>query len=1133
MAALCLPVFGCSKLSDVGRQTEPAIQTIASAIGQPYTTDSSGNLNTTVRAGADVLLSGENSQKGATDTGAPLISFKWEQIDPGTTPVQLIYRTSNTVSFLAPQVSQDTTLKFKLTVADGEGRSGSTEADVLVKPFRDVDHFLQYLDVPGTFPVVVGTDAKVAADPAAGATAQVPVSVTMTKLVSFTDRNGITHSRVALSGPVTVNTGWTARLGSGGNGCAAPENPTVNLPVPRVNLDDVLADAAGAFPAGTVLSDAMELADVGTVQLEVRLDAASAAATPLLCVNGATTAAASGAIVDAASLLGNASPRDSATSAQAYYNTIDPTGSKTTLAGWLEANGFDSTVKGWNADAHAVYTNNFDLGFGRDMYMKQGACDSGAGALPLDERRGKCNVAAVVVNYAGIEAAAKALNPIVAVAMEYSAAPGGAQRFVKFYTYAFDSRSGGFARVLSVNLDRRGEEDMPQACTVCHGGAPGTVDQTTGLYSNGGDVNAAFLSWDLDSLLYSDTDPGFSSKSRDAALRAQFTRANQEAEFKKLNEGAYLTMADPPGAAGRYALVRELLEGWYGGAGLPKASFDGSFVPQGWKPEGPDGTANTADDNPADSATVYSDVFARNCRACHDAQVPVAGTDPRTATVNVSGVGPLPACSNDARLGNTSVGVTYQVPMGCYWEFAHAPDLTDRLSRNVMPFARRTSDRMWVSADGQSAGDLLRAHLLAAQGTTVDEPGTPYACIDTLGNVTRGKWLGLTSTCSRFLDGAHWTLSPPAASAAALVGADTASTRFLPDVQGDYTVTLSDAAGASSAQVIASVPVASPVAGDGTASVVLDPSGTGTVDVDVGALASSRDPLASTSIESQNGVSATVVGPTTIRITANSVAGGTVTYHLADVDGDLSGTATITVNVAGSIAANDQTFTFTTNSTANDVDLAALVSRPTGQDITLTVTQPTVHRSRGPGSVSAPDGTGHVKYNAPLGVTSYFNGATIDANSQDQFTYTACFSLQPATCDSGTITVRLEGTRSFPSVQTIMSNNCSAGCHESAQTGANSNYIVGATYADANARHALYCELTTLKSVTGNTGTEPANTPYVDLTTPSSSLLYRKPQNLDGHGGATVGDAASVWDPILQWIDEGAYFTENSNQSCP
>jgi hypothetical protein len=827
----------CSKLSHVGDQTEPAPHAIAVTIGEAYTTDSSGNLQTTVRAGSDVVLSGKESEKGDNDTGVPLVNFKWEQLTPGSNAVQLIARTSNTVSFTAPQVTVATTLNFKLTVSDVKGNAASTEAHITVQPVRDQDHFVQYLNVSNTIPVVMATRAPIVADSTASATATLPVVITITKLVTFPDRNDstVTHTRVAVGTPVSISTGWNTKLGSSIS-CTGNQNPIIQVPVPRLNLDDLLP--AGAFPDAVVLSDLLEPSDVDQATLEVRIDIASTSgvvtsAIPVACVNGAASASASAAVFATEALLATATPRDPKAAAQAYYTTIDPTASKNTFNKWLDANGFTSSVSGWNADAHAVYTNNFDLGFGRDMYMKiggaTGKCDDGTPALPITQAHinsGKCDVAAVVVNYSGVEAAAKKLNPVIAVAMEYSAPASGGARIVKFYTFAPDTRTGDYKRVLSVNLDRRGEQYLPQACVVCHGGTPGAVDGS-GKYNGIGDVKAGFLPWDLDSLLYSDTDPGFSTKSRDASLRAQYTRSMQEAQLKTLNLGAYLTFADPAGATGRYAVMRELLEGWYHGSsttGLTATTFDGSFVPQGWKPAGIDAVASTADDNPADSATLYTDVFARNCRMCHSLQVPVSG-DPRTATVSISSAN-IAACSNDVRLANSRVGTAFQVPIGCYWEFAHAPNLADRLSRNQMPFARRTSDRMWVNgSSAQTAGAELQAHLLRTQNLTVATPGTAsvgIAISPTSADI--GDVVTLDGSSSRFGDLLAWTVDACTGTPAApgtcsrampVVGSNGVQARFIVDSVVTYRVTQmlngGAANGASYFQVQNKTPVLSAV----------------------------------------------------------------------------------------------------------------------------------------------------------------------------------------------------------------------------------------------------------------------------------------------------------------------------------
>jgi mono/diheme cytochrome c family protein len=736
----------CGGPSDVNNLSQPAPTAVVATVAQPYTTDSNGVLQTTVRAGAEVVLTGSSSHKGAADSGVPIISYKWQQVNAGADVIDLIRRTPDTVSFTAPEVTAETVLAFELTIADSTGTTSSANAMVTVEPIRDPNHFLQFIATGGNFAVTAATSAVVPASAGAAYNATLPFTVTVTKLVSFTDIDGTQRSMVAMGKPVTYTSGWSTPLGSGGTNCADARNPQLQIPIPRVNLDDELADGSAR------LSDLLETSDldrdpanasippaVAYAKVEITSTALPAGATPEVCATyigdqaihtPAATVTASTDLLSAPSSVN--APQDSSTSAHEYYAAIDPTGSKTTLNAWLSANGFNPNTAGWAADAHAVYTNNFDLGFGRDMYMKYSTCDAGAAALPLQQRIGKCDVAAVVVNYASVQATANKLNPIVAVAMEYSATPGASppSRFVKFYVYAPDTRTGAFERVTSVDLDRRGQRSVPQACVVCHGGTPSGSPGTKGApdyATNKGDVAAGFLSWDLDSFYYSDTDPGFSQKPEDAALKAQFTLAGQEAQFKLLNAAAYLTTDDPK----RYALERELLEGWYGGVGLP-GTFDGSFVPAGWQPGG-------ANQNPADSATLYGQVFARHCRACHVLQAPAfvnnAYVDPRTAT---QGLAATPACSAASvapLVPFPPVGANqlHQIPMGCYWEFAHSPFFSAILGSGEMPFARRTLDRLWVEPDGsESAGVILQKHFAAqSPPVTVNTPGTSVAQIIT------------------------------------------------------------------------------------------------------------------------------------------------------------------------------------------------------------------------------------------------------------------------------------------------------------------------------------------------------------------------------------------------------------------
>jgi mono/diheme cytochrome c family protein len=901
----------------------------------------------------------------------------------------------------------------------------------------------------------------------------------------------------------------------------------VRLQIPRLDLDDRVAGT------NALLSDRMEASDVDGATVSARIEISTSVAlpggvTPTMCVNTLpATGAASvvGSSVDRAveSLTGAGGRHDDRATAQAYYDTIDPVSAllkKDTLRKWLLMNGFNPDTEGYGADAHAVYVNNYDLGFGRDMYSKVGACDANTASLPLSQRAGHCDMAFVVVNYASLENAARRIGPILAVAMEYSAASAGGERFTKFYTFAPDRRDGEFKRVLSANLDGRGEKYMPQACVTCHGGVPGQVDGT-GAYSNNGNVHAGFLSWDLEALLFSDTDPSFTQKTRYVSLRNEYTRALQAAPLKSLNAYAYLTMRDPQALPGRFALARELVEGWYGGVDLPN-SFNAAFTPAGWQAAGLDGVAGTNDDNPSAAPTLYREVFGPHCRACHVYQIPTA--DPRVAAL----------CNNDpSDDASVSVSSPDQLPIACYRQLVASPLLPEALNDGRMPLARLTLDRLWTPpATGTSPGQRLAAHL-AEVGVSVAAPGSQPPCIDAFGTevqdngvtkhqVARGEVIRLTTECSHVLSGEQWSLQSPASSGAVMTGNNTVSPAFTVDRQGDYAVTLRDAAGAT-ATIIATIPAEAPTVGSGARNAVLSGGGTASIDINITALPGFRAPDAIASIEvlTQNGVTATALDTTNLRVSTTALAGGTATYRVTDIDGEVSNTGTITLSVSAAIAANDATVDSPANG-GTTVDLAALVSVPVGQTFSVAISQqPTRNRGRGTGSASAPVG-GVTSYVAPLGVLSHFGSTQVDAT--DSFEYRACFVAQPATCDTGTITVRVNGTRSFANVRTNMLNTCASGCHEIPPAGA------ALVMSNVLTSKQLYCNVRTGTSITGGTGNEPAGTAYVNIATPTSSLVYRKPNGQDLHGG---GGFATVAAAILEWLDEGAYFTEGANQTCP
>lgn len=346
--------------------------------------------------------------------------------------------------------------------------------------------------------------------------------------------------------------------------------------------------------------------------------------------------------------------------AKAYYRAVDPNNQRTTLQDWKALAGFDQ-----GTDAHAIYRNAADLGFARNMFFR---------------RNGAGTVASYVENYRTIEDAIAGRNILATVAMEFGPGPTGGHNYTKFFTFGADGQ-----RLLSVDLDGRGEKFVPAVCNVCHGGTPKPAERDTAgnmVYPADGDTDAQFLPWDIDSFEFSQTDP-------------RFSRANQEGEFKKLNALALSTL---PIAGiqtkGRWTgrAARELIEGWYGGPGMPQDTFNGNFVPPGWlPPQAPNGVAE-----------LYLKVVAPSCRACH---------------------------LQRGRLEES------KIDFSTYAGFIAYSDSIESLvyDRGLMPLARLTYDRFWRDATGSKQAAILAANLpnfsrRAANGDPL-RPGRPLAIV--------------------------------------------------------------------------------------------------------------------------------------------------------------------------------------------------------------------------------------------------------------------------------------------------------------------------------------------------------------------------------------------------------------------
>jgi hypothetical protein len=862
--------------------TGPAPLVVITPIGHKATSAAGANpVTLTVRSGADVTLSGKDSDgvsvalktfEWSQSGGASLPSPP----DVGA----LLYRTSNTVSFRAPAVATPTKLSFKLTVTNALGGSASATADVSVVPANDSDQFLVPSTKPRTFQVGVTTVDGI---DKSTLSADVPLCVRVARQVQYQSRDGIVHDPIALPqlASLQADTAWSksasaaaAKDSSSGTlsdtsvstSLQSFSNPRVTFEVPSFNDDELFAMFSQPGAGSAQFAQQLVPSDVDTAHLLL-----SISATPGSC-DGKTSAPALAtklvvAVLDsaqktpfwnesdsngsAATITSDTPPTDvgtgsvpasltadtllsklstiaqveTAESMKAYYAAIDPDKKRTTLNDWLDANCFDHTAAdygvaaaGANA-AHATYTNNFDLGFGRDMYVMNCAATN--------------TLASVVINYPSLETAALKQGPIIAVAMEYGVAADGSnpdRKFAKFYVFAPDDRDGLLKRVGGANFDHRGQKYVPGACTSCHGGTLPTLppnfvssttpypviqdprkDQQAGAANkcspatptaaclSSGDVDAAFLPWDLDSFLYADTDPAYTGR---AIPKTGFQRADQEPHLKAMNQLVHLTFepemepqaiangSGPPTTVivDRYDAARSLVEGWYGGTGFPNPTYSDAGPPAAW----------TSWAAPAASAGLYHNVFARNCRACHSVNPQVSiqftGANGYTDFINEFTAAGSAASTNAS--GGKHIGQQYV------------------FQQAVMPAARLTTDRFWVDyGGGDSAAKTLAVHLSQAIGATnlvtssgdAVAPGQPSITVTvnghpadaTTGQFTADRFAGarVESSASFFAASYKWTLciSPTQGGtcvAAPLIGDTTSSPGIDTSAFGYYTLTL-------------------------------------------------------------------------------------------------------------------------------------------------------------------------------------------------------------------------------------------------------------------------------------------------------------------------------------------------------
>jgi hypothetical protein len=273
----------------------------------------------------------------------------------------------------------------------------------------------------------------------------------------------------------------------------------------------------------------------------------------------------------------NASTATANATTAAYYAKLDPShhytaGLTTDFSNWKTANNFTGPQPN-DGTARAAYLNFYDLGFGRDMHMKDNSATCPG-----------C-VAFYVTNYKDQASAASETSPLATVAMEYTP-PGGltgaGAPFTKFFVFGANG-----AILNSVALDHNAPKFVPALCVVCHNGSfsGGPTGDSTGNLQK-----ARFIPFDVESFYPPGTPPD---------------PYPDEAQFKLMNNAVKNTNTS--------AAVADLINNvWYNNPAspTPHTNFFPAGVPSLWQ------NAQTAGD-PITSQALYAGVVKLYCRGCH------------------------------------------------------------------------------------------------------------------------------------------------------------------------------------------------------------------------------------------------------------------------------------------------------------------------------------------------------------------------------------------------------------------------------------------------------------------------------------------------------------------------------------
>ncbi|MBU2883047.1 hypothetical protein KO525_03830 [Psychrosphaera sp. B3R10] len=400
-----------------------------------------------------------------------------------------------------------------------------------------------------------------------------------------------------------------------------------------------------------------------------------------------TTSATEPAVISiAASNISNAAYSD------AYYRAVDPDNTRTTLAGWLDANGFDQ-----GDETYVAFRDTKDLGYGRSMFARKRA-DGGTAIYvdnyivklggPSPANYGPLNVHAAVEQNRKYHAGTNAIefSPI-------DASDPNSPMITKFFTFKPADSSGVQERLLEADLDGRGIKPVPTTCISCHGGAMLPLDKN-GEFQLQSLQTAKLNLLEIDTFEYSDL-TGFSQLEQSENLRT----------FNSIIADTFEQQKNQTGVKGHWSadFAIEIAKGRYGDD-LDNGSFDTAYVPAGWQQNG---------SRPSGVASLYKTVIEPHCVSCHS----LRGTE----------IGESTKVEVDGEL----ISLANAVNFSSYEKFI---SMSDRIidyvyRRGQMPMSLRNYERFWQNPQGKPTflASFLPGFDVLDENGQVAQPQFPYA----------------------------------------------------------------------------------------------------------------------------------------------------------------------------------------------------------------------------------------------------------------------------------------------------------------------------------------------------------------------------------------------------------------------